>query len=462
MHIPRSFCGTAISGIVLQGLMAGAADKGSLTALDKYVAAPDPNYAFRLVSRKRAKAGTFYVLHLASQVWRTGRDVDRILWRHWLEVYVPDRVEHDTALLFVTGGDNNSEPPEGPQPILMQIAVDTRSVTARLLDVPNQPLHFLADPEFRARTEDGILAFAWAQYMKDGDTAWLALQPMVKSVIRAMDAVSAFCIDLKPAGTNVRRYVVAGASKRGWTSWLTAAVDPRVIGVAPIVIDVLNMPASMKHQRQAYGHFAEAVHDYVENGVLAAMDSPRGRAATAIVDPYSYRQRYTMPKLIMNSTGDQFFLPDSWQFYWNDLPGPKALRYLPNTNHGLDDSAYETLRTFYASVLADKPLPRFTWTVEAPGRIRVKVQGKPRKVLAWRAVNPKARDFRLDTIGPAWHSTELAENEPGVYVAEQAAPPEGWAAFLVELVYPDPFFPKRTLRLTTGVSVVPERLPFAE
>jgi len=169
-----------------------------------------------------------------------------------------------------------------------------------------------------------------------------------------------------------------------------------------------------------------------------------------------------MPKLIMNSTGDQFFLPDSWKFYWNDLPGPKVLRYIPNTDHGLNDTAYETLCTFYASVLRNKPLPRFTWNVEAPGRIRVEVRDKPRQVLVWRAVNPKARDFRLDVIGPAWHSTVLRETEPGTYVAKQATPAEGWAGFVVELVYPDPFFPKKTLRLTTGVCVVPDRLPFAE
>ncbi|NOY81380.1 MAG: PhoPQ-activated pathogenicity [Kiritimatiellaeota bacterium] len=461
MHTPFALCSTAVSGIVLQALVA-AAPEDRLTALDRYVSAPDENYAYRLMSRARTDKGCCYVLYMASQVWRTGRDVDRILWRHWLEIYVPDRVEHDTALLFITGGKNDYQPPDTPQNALVRIAAETRSVTVRLQAVPNQPLFFLADPELRERSEDAILAFAWAQYLKDGDETWLPLLPMVKSAVRAMDTTTAFCAGLEDGPIQVRRFVVTGASKRGWTSWLTAAADRRVIGVAPIVIDLLNVRASMKHQHRAYGYFSEAVQDYVENGVLDAMDTPRGRAATAIVDPYAYRRRYTMPKLILNSTGDQFFLPDSWRFYWNDLPGPKVLRYVPNTDHGLNDSAYETLATFYASVLKGRPLPRFTWQVEAPGRIRVTARDKPRQVLVWRARNPKARDFRLATIGAAWHSTELAESSPGVYVAEQPAPAQGWAAFVVELIYPDPFVSGRSLRLTTGVSVVPDRLPFAE
>ncbi len=461
MSAPFLLCSTAVSGIVLQALVAAAPERRP-TALDRYVAAPDENYAFRLISQTRTDTGRFFVLYMASQVWRTGRDVDRVLWRHWLEIYVPDRVEHEAALLFVTGSNNDYEPPETPQSNLMRIAAETRSVTVRLLNVPNQPLFFLADPELRPRTEDAIIAFAWARYLKDGDETWLTLLPMVKSAVRAMDTATAFCARLEDAPVHVGRFVVAGASKRGWTAWLTAAVDRRVIGVAPIVIDLLNVRASMKHQHRAYGRFSEAVQDYVENGVLDAMETPRGRAATDIVDPYAYRQRYTMPKLVMNSTGDQFFLPDSWRFYWNDLPGPKALRYIPNTDHGLNDSAYETLAAFYASVLRKRPLPRFTWKLEAPGRIRVTVQDKPRQVLVWRARNPNARDFRLATIGATWHSTELAESSSGVYVAEQKAPERGWAAFVVELVYPDPFVADRTLRLTTGVSVVPDRLPFAE
>ena len=33
-----------------------------------------------------------------------------------------------------------------------------------------------------------------------------------------------------------------------------------------------------------------------------------------------------MPKLVINSGGDEFFLPDDNYYFWDDLPGPKYLR----------------------------------------------------------------------------------------------------------------------------------------
>lgn len=35
--------------------------------------------------------------------------------------------------------------------------------------------------------------------------------------------------------------MVAGGSKRGWTTWTTAAVDKRVFGAIPIVMDMLDL-----------------------------------------------------------------------------------------------------------------------------------------------------------------------------------------------------------------------------
>ena len=31
-----------------------------------------------------------------------------------------------------------------------------------------------------------------------------------------------------------------------------------------------------------------------------------------------------MPKFVLNAAGDQFFLPDSSQFYYDELKGPKS------------------------------------------------------------------------------------------------------------------------------------------
>jgi len=160
----------------------------------------------------------------------------------------------------------------------------------------------------------------------------------------------------------------------------------------------------------------------------------------------------------MNSTGDQFFLPDSSQFYFDDLPGEKYLRYVPNTDHGLDDSdAAESLGAFYGALLNGTPRPRFSWKITKDGAIKVKAKDKPAEVKLWQATNPDARDFRKMTIGEAWTSTPLTKTKKGVYIGRVDEPEKGWTAFLVELTYdvglPVPF------KATTEVHVVPETMP---
>jgi len=430
------------------------------TPLDDYVKRPDPNHGFRLVKSLRGEGGAAYLLTFASQAWRTGKEVDRILWRHWLEVYVPDEVRHETALLKIGGGAHGDEPPQLPNEGLARLALETNTVTALLHDVPNQPLYFMDDPDLRRRVEDEILAFSCAQFVESHDPTWLALLPMVKSAVGAMDAVTAFCAGLDQHPAKVGSFVVHGYSKRGWTTWLTAAVDPRVVGAAPAVIEMLNAKQSLQHQFRAYGEYAGAVHDYVENGLMDMMDKPEFADVMRIIDPFSYRERLTMPKLILNSTGDEFFLPDSWRFYWSELNGPKSMRTLPNTRHGLNASADETLQTFYECILAGRQMPSFDWRVETPGRIVVTAKERPLSVSKWWASNPEARDFRLEAIGEVWRRETLPARDGSVFVAEQPAPDKGWSAFLVEIVFPDPNRPGKTVTLTSGVSVVPDRLPY--
>jgi PhoPQ-activated pathogenicity-related protein len=276
-----------------------------------------------------------------------------------------------------------------------------------------------------------------------------------------MDTVQKHIASDAGGGIAIKKFVVSGASKRGWTTWLTAAVDKRVTAIAPAVIDVLNMKESMRHHFSAYGFYAPAIHDYEEMKIFGRLLTAEGEAMRKLVDPYEYRKRYTMPKFLVNSTGDQFFLPDSAQFYYDDLPGEKYLRYIPNTDHGLDFSAAASLLLFYQSILNDTELPKFTWKVEGE-KIKVKlIRGKLKEVNLWQASNEKARDFRTDTIGRIWKSSPVGVSENAVgFDVRVDEPNQGWTAFLVEMVYdsggPVPH------KFTTQVHVVPNRLPFAD
>jgi len=429
------------------------------TALDDYVAAPDSNYSYKVVKTVDVPGCTGYVLEMTSQAWRSEKEVDRTVWKHWLTIIKPEKVASDIALLWITGGSNDRPAPERPEQMLVAIAQNSGSVVAEIRMVPNQPLNF---PDGgRPRYEDGIIAYTFDKYVKTGDGTWPLLLPMVKSAVRAMDTVQSHIASATQGKLKINKFVVSGGSKRGWTTWLTAAVDKRVIAIAPVVIDVLNMAEQMKHHYAAYGFYSKAIEDYQDMNIFARLDTPEGKALQKFIDPYAYRQRYTMPKYLINSSGDQFFLCDSSQFYFDDLPGEKYLRYVPNTDHGLGGSdADKSLLVFYASILRNLPRPKFTWTIK-DDRIIVKPQtGTLQQVNLWQATNPKARDFRLQTIGAVWNGSPLPQDKDGTYVAEVPKPKEGWTAFFVELIYDSgtPF----SYKFTTQVHVVPDTLPFAK
>jgi PhoPQ-activated pathogenicity-related protein len=428
-----------------------------LTALDKYVAAPDTNYNFHVVSKTPGKDQTTFVLEMTSQAWLTTNEVDRPLWKHWLIIVKPDNVASSKALLFISGGGNDGKPPKSTDGNFVQMAVATKSVVSELKMVPNQPLVFAGETE--RRVEDSLIAYTWDKFLRTGDTKWPARLPMTKAAVRAMDTVTTFCGGEEGGNTKVDGFVVAGGSKRGWTTWTTAAVDKRVVGIIPCVIDVLNMEASMQHHYGAYGFWAPSIGNYTAFNLMDWNGTPENKALMKIEEPYQYRNRFTMPKFIVNAGGDQFFLPDSSQFYFNDLPGVKYLRYIPNTDHSLKGSdAYATLLACYNAVINKSPLPQFSWTVEKDDSLRVTTKETPTEVKLWQATNPNARDFRLETLGPKYESSPLTDQGGGVYLGKVPQPAKGWTAFFVELTYPSscqvPF------KFTTQVKVVPDVLPF--
>jgi PhoPQ-activated pathogenicity-related protein len=425
------------------------------TALDDYIAKADPNYSFQVVNKIPGQGFTTFILDMTSQAWLTTNEVDRPLWKHWLIIVKPDEVRSSKSLLFISGGSNNGKIPGGADKNFVGMAMATKSVICELKMVPNQPLVFAGETE--GRTEDSLIAYTWDKFLRTGDNKWPARLPMTKAAVRAMDTIANFCGSAEGGQANIDGFVVAGGSKRGWTTWTTAAVDKRVVGIIPCVIDLLNIEPSMLHHYAAYGFWAPSVGNYTEFKIMDWNGTPEYRALMKIEEPYEYRARLTMPKFLINASGDQFFLPDSSQFYFNDLKGVKYLRYVPNADHSLRGSdAYETMLACYNAVIYGKELPKFDWTLEKDGAIRVAAKDKPTSVKLWQATNPEARDFRIETLGPKWQSTPVS-GENGVYVGKVPEPSKGWTAFFVELTFPSgsavPF------KFTTQVRVVPDTLP---
>ncbi len=413
-------------------------------ALASYVNTPDPSYTWSVEHQSMGpgNAYAYFVVKMTSQTWRDG-DVNIPVWDHWVKIVVPQGVTlSQTAVLLITGGSNTSSLPTSPDASMVTTALATNSVTVELRIVPNEPVIFFDEQPTRSRTEDEIIAYTYDQYLNNigepGNETWPLLLPMVKSAVRAMDTVQQLAT---LGGIAINDFIVTGYSKRGWTTWLTTAVDDRIIASIPGVFDNPNQGPSMVHHFQVLGQFSEQVADYSEMQIFERLMTPEAQLLSQIVDPYRYlgNGRFDdMPMLILNSAGDEFFMPDSSQYYFADLPGDdKYMRYLANTGHGLDVRAVESTITFTDAVINQRELPDFTWTVEPNGEIHVHTIDTPTQVVVWQATNPFARDFRRG-YNPwiTWTSSEINDLGGGNYVGSVPYPATGATAFFVELTFP--------------------------
>jgi PhoPQ-activated pathogenicity-related protein len=222
---------------------------------------------------------------------------------------------------------------------------------------------------------------------------------------------------------------------------------------------VANAKLSLQNHAEVYGFWSEAIGNYYQHKILQRFDHPRMQQLYEIVDPYYYRDRLTLPKYVVNASGDQFFVPDSSQYYYDELPGEKLLRYVPNADHGLKDTdAVQSIAAYYTMVASGKKSPQYSWKFGEDGSIQVLPKTKPMDVVLWRATNPTARDFRLKTIGPAFESTTLKPDADGNYFAGPPPAEPGWTASFVELTYDvgGPF----PLKVSTAVKITPDALPY--
>ena len=330
------------------------------TALDDYIEKPDESYSWQIVGAESNDGIKTIVVDMVSQNWLTNEDVNRTEWQHWVTLSVPENVTSNIGMLFIGGGRNGRDAPSGANARTTAIAKATGTVVAELQMVPNQPLIFHNDG--KNRSEDDLIGYTWDQFLQNGDPVWLARNPMIKSAIRALDTMTAVMASETGGGVTVDRFVVAGGSKRGWTTWLTGAMDDRVVAIIPIVIDILNTDVSMRHHFAAYGFWAPSIGNYVDHQIMQRMNHPRLKKLYELVDPYYYRHRLTMPKLLINAAGDQFFLPDSSQFYFDELRGENYLRYVANGDHGLGGTdAVETMIAFYSLIVQGRKPPQFSW-----------------------------------------------------------------------------------------------------
>jgi len=395
--------------------------------LQEYVRKPEAQFEWKLKNKiDSEKSGDrIYDLHFVSQIWQENK------WQHQLQVYRPLGVApNSTMFLWVTGG---SARPDYVW-LGMELARKIRAPVAFLYHIPNQPL---LDSNLR---EDDLIAETFVRYLNTKDENWPLLFPMVKSVVKAMDVLQAF--GKKEWRAPIDKFIVAGASKRGWTTWLTAAVDPRVRAIAPVVIDTLNMREQMPRQLQAFGAYSSRLAPYSRRGLLPIPETPEGQRLLSMVDPWAYRDRLTMPKLIINGTNDFYWATDALNLYWNGIPADKWVLYVPNAGHNLRrqdrpqpdqlNDLIDGLAAFSRHQISGTPMPNLSWKHESVnGKLRLTIAATPAPTGArlWIAQTPTT-DFRT----AKWSEQEVSLSN-GKIVGEVTPPDKGHLAFFGEVDY---------------------------
>ncbi len=414
----------AAFGSVAAGQGGGAEPTEALAA---FVAEPDASFMWRVQRRYHHPHAEIIELHLESQTWQGE------IWKHQLLLVRPHRVRDESHAVLVVGGGrwrdeyetaagDDAPLPEGGD-LFVGIARLLRAPVVVLGQVPYQPLFGM--------TEDRLIAHTFERYLATGDADWTLLMPMVNSVVRAFDASSA--ASEREWGSPLERFTVTGGSKRGWTTWLTAAGDPRVVALAPIVIDALNMERHFPHQVEAWGAPSESIRPYTDLGLDRILASPEGAGLRQIVDPFSYRARLGQPKLIVLATNDQYFPLDSANLYFDELREPKYLLYLPNERHSVED--YEpfvrALRALHQSAASGKPLPRLEWEYRSGGgALMLCVRSDPgaRSWRVWRALSAD-RDLR----DAQWEAVAESPRSAARFVLSD--PAQGYAAIVGEAAF---------------------------
>jgi PhoPQ-activated pathogenicity-related protein len=423
------------------------------SALEDYVKQPDASYAWKLRQRGKQGSGEYAELILTSQTWHG------IVWKHQLFLYRPAKVNPSKqALLLIDGGSwsgSLEKAPEVSQPAALPDKVKLITMLADLMQTPIAVVRQVPEqPIFDGRKEDQIIALTFAKYFESGQPDWPLLLPMVKTAVRAMDAAQAFA--KQEWKLDIDRFLVTGASKRGWTTWLTAATDPRVDALAPMVINMLNMTAHGRLQLESFGQYSEQIHDYTERGLQQKLFTKEGASLRAIVDPIAYRDRLKQPKLIILATNDAYWPVDALNLYWDELQGDKYILYVPNNGHGIQDypRVVSAIAALQQSLTGGKPLPKLAWHLDHEAdsaKFQLTLDVAPTAVRKWMA-SADTRDFRKSQ----WESSPVAGGgKDHKYLADLAKPKAGYSAAFLEAEFPGeptPFVLTTTLHVFASES----------
>lgn len=395
-----------------------------------------------------------YVLH--SQNWSPQDAVRPIRWEHQVDIYLPAAAKSTAALMVVNNDAGRAT--SFNEASLARIALATHTVVVSVSNVPNQPLHYRGNSS--PLTEDDSVAYSWKRYLESGDAP---LQiPMSASVSQAFRLVKRELSQQK-----IAKFIVTGASKRGWAAWLAAISDPDVVAVVPFAVDLLNTQAALDHIYRSYGNnWPAAFYPYYRQQIDQQIGTDNFARLMRVLDPMAYLrskagERLKIKKYVINASGDDFYTPDNSRFYYPRLPGEKALRVVANASHEAILSVAEpSLIAFVNRFQARKALPTMVERRQGKHNLMIHFSGVPEKVIIWRANNPLARDFRYacGVRYEAFSPPAMSGNGLNVVLT---TPETGWQATFVEATFSDGFVATSQVYITPD-EIYPDAAPSAQ
>ena len=428
------------------------------TSMSDYIESTKNEFSYDIQEVIYEEDWTGYHIKMISGEWLDSKKVDQVEWWHYVDIIIPKQTTSSTGIMFIDGGEKSDDYFRLDAQSIGN-AIKTESVIVNVSNIPFQPLNFLSS-EQDSFEEDDLIAFAWNKFLKQGakqkDVEWLPRFPMTRAIVRAMDLAQEIVLQ---NDILVKDFVVSGASKRGWTAWTTAAVDSRVKAVVPMVIDMLNLVPSFENHYRSYGEFSPAIQEYVNYNIHDWLGTEEFKVLMSYIEPFSFVDKFTMPKYIINAGSDEFFSTDSWRFYYDKLQGEKIIRYVPNKNHSLDGRYLtEDLVSYFYRVINDIEIPSLSWNLSDNKLIAELDYDGEYDVSVWTAKNDNGRDFRLWEEGELWEETSLGKLANNKYELNVSSNLKGYKATMIEFtIDPESEFP---LIISTGPFVFPEKYPF--
>jgi len=444
--------------LVYSGLNYAFLSNNSYDSMKDYIESTKNEFSYEIEDIIYEDEWTGFHIKMISGEWLDKKKVEDVEWSHYVDIVIPKETQTETGIMFIDSGVTD-ETYFRLDSISLDYALKTKSIIVNIHNIPAQPINFLASDQ-ESFYEDDLIAYSWSQFLERGakkeDIEWLPRLPMTRAVVRSMDLAQEIALQ---NNKELSDFVVSGASKRGWTAWTTAAVDDRVVGVVPMVIDMLNLVPSFENHYRSYGEFSPAVQDYVNYNIQDWMGTDEFKVLMSYIEPYSFLEKFTMPKYIINAGSDEFFSTDSWRFYYDELPENKLIRYVPNANHSLNGRYLnKDLISFFYRIVNNIDLPDLNWElIDDNLEVFLDYDGEY-SVSIWRAFNKEGRDFRLWQEGELWKESKIDVNDDNIYNIELDNQSDGYQAIMVEFnLDQDSQFP---LKISTGPYVIPDSYPY--